>query len=83
MMTAVIDVTHSIGSSKNKLILSFKEEATLLIVAVKLPNEVPRVMPMELEVDLPTFISDFSATWRELGEKVRTEFVRGATGRGA
>ena len=69
--------------SKTELKLKFTEESTLLIVAVKLPGEAPRVMPMELDVDLPTFIMDFPFTWRELGEKVRAEFVRGAAGRGA
>ncbi len=70
------------ASSKKSLTLKFGEESTYLFVAVKLPGELPRVIPMEVEVDLPIFIQDFEATWRELGDKVRDEFVRAATGRG-
>ena len=65
--------------SKKSLTLKFAEEATYLFVAVKLPGELPRVMPIEVEVDLPTFLQDFETTWRELGDKVRNEFIRGAT----
>lgn len=65
--------------SKTELLLKFEEESTILFVAVKLPGEVPRVMPIEIEMDPITFLSDFSATWRELGEKVRAEFTRAAT----
>ena len=68
-------------SSKNKLILSFAEAATLLIVAVKLPDEIPRVLPMELDMDLSVFLSEFNTTWKDIGEKVRAEFIRGVTGR--
>ena len=73
---------ESKDKSKTELLLKFKEESTILVVAVKLPGEDPRVMQTEIEMDLLTFLSDFSATWRELGDKVRNEFVRGATGRG-
>lgn len=69
------------GSSK-ELLLKFEEESTFLIVAVKLPGEIPRVLPIEIDVDLPTFIQDFDATWKDLGDKARNEFIRGATGRG-
>ncbi len=71
------------SKSKKSLTLKFEEEATYLFVAVKLPGEFPRVIPIEVEVDLPIFIQDFETTWRELGDKVRDEFVRGATGRDA
>ena len=67
------------SSSKKSLTIKFTEESTLLIVVVKLPGEIPRVMPMELDVDLRTFIEDFDDTWKELGEKALSEFVRGAT----
>ena len=67
------------SSSKKSLTLKFTEESTLLIVVVKLPDEIPRVMPMELDVDLRTFLEDFDDTWKELGAKVRSEFSRGAT----
>lgn len=64
--------------SKTELLLKFKEEDTILAVVVKLPDELPRVMPIEIDTDIPTFLSDFSATWIELGKKVHAEFVRGA-----
>lgn len=67
--------------SKTELLFKFEEESTILIVAVKLPGESPRVMQTEIEMDPITFLSDFSATWRELGDKVRAEFTRVALGR--
>jgi len=67
--------------SLRNLTLKFEEESTLLIIIVKLPSEIPRVLLGELDVDLPTFIQDFDATWRDLGDKTRNEFIRGATGR--
>jgi len=69
--------------SKTELLLKFGEEDTLLFVAVKLPGEIPRVLPMGIEVDLTTFIEEFDSTWRDVGEKVLNEFIRGATGRDA
>ena len=65
--------------SKTEFLLKFTEESTLLFVAVKLPDETIRVMQIEIEEEPITFLSDFSATWRELGEKVRNEFTRAAT----
>lgn len=67
--------------SSKELRLKFEEESTFLIVAVKLPAEFPRVMPIQIDVDLPTFLQDFDSTWKELGDKVRNEFIRGASGR--
>jgi len=65
--------------SSKELLLKFEEESTHLIIIVKLPGEIPRVFPGELDVDLPTFIQDFDATWKDLGDKTRNELIRGAT----
>lgn len=62
-----------------ELLLKFTGESTFLFVAVKLPGEIPLVLPIEIDVDLPTFIQDFDATWKDLGDKTRNEFIRGAT----
>lgn len=67
------------AGSKTEFLVKFEEETTFLFVAVKLPGETIRVMQIEIEEALPTFIQDFEITWRELGDKVRDEFIRGAT----
>lgn len=70
--------------SKTELLLKFKEGSTHLVIIVKLPDETPRILPGEFDVDLnlSTFIEEFDSIWGELGDKVFAEFVRGATGRG-
>lgn len=73
-----MEETQEKPGSKTELRLKFKEEDTILTVVVKLPGEVPRVLPLGIDVDLAIFIEDFPATWRDIGEKVRNEFIRGA-----
>ena len=76
-------MTESEETSKRELLLKFEEESTHLIIIVKLPGEIPRVFPGALDVDLPTFIQDFEAAWKDLGDKTRNELIRGASGRDA
>ena len=78
-----MDESKTEETSMKKLTLELEEESTFLIVAVKLPAEFPRVMPIQIDVDLPTFLQDFDSTWKDLGDKVRNEFIRGASGRDA
>lgn len=68
--------------SKTELLLKFKEESTHLVVIVKLPGEIPRILPGEIDADLNDFLADFDSIWRDVGDAARDEFVRGATGRG-
>jgi len=65
--------------AKTELLLKFEEESTHLIVIVKLPNEIPRVLPGEIDAELSEFLADFDSIWRDVGDKARNEFVRGAT----
>jgi len=48
----------------------------ILLVIVKDPGRVPRVMPVNIE-DPGLFISeDFEETWEDIGNKVRVEISR-------
>lgn len=62
---------------KDELTLKFEEEDITLMVAVKLPNEFPRVLPLTIE-DLSIFLEEgFPVYWKEIGEKVLNELIRG------
>ena len=62
---------------RDQLTLKFKEGDTILAVAVKLPNELPRVLPLTID-DLKLFLEDeFTEFWKTTAEKVRNELIRG------
>lgn len=61
---------------KDQLTLKFEEKDTTLIITVKIPNEYPRVLPLTIE-DPHFFLEDFPSFWKEMGEKVKSELIRG------
>lgn len=55
---------------------TYGDNDVLLIVIIKDPGQVPRVMPVSIE-DPSLFISeDFEGTWADIGDKVRAEVSR-------
>jgi len=62
--------------SKTQLTLKFREGDTFLAVAVKIPGELPRVLPVTLE-DVEAFMrEEFPAFWKTTEERVRNELAR-------
>lgn len=56
--------------------LAYGENDVFLLVVVKDPGRIPRVLPMGIE-DPGLFISeDFEETWKDIGDKVRAEISR-------
>ena len=63
--------------SKDQLTLKFGEEDTLLLVAVKIPGELPRVLPVTIE-DVRAFLEEeFNEFWSTTKQRVQNELVRG------
>ncbi len=55
---------------------TYGDNDVLLIVIIKDPGQIPRVMPVSIE-DPGLFISDdFERTWEDIGDKVRAEVSR-------
>lgn len=56
--------------------LAYRDNDVLLLVVIKDPGQIPRVMPVSIE-DPSLFLSeDFEGTWKDIGDKVRTEISR-------
>lgn len=64
---------------KDQLVLKFKEQETVLAVAVKLPGELPRVLPVTIE-DVRSFLEEeFNDFWTATKQRVQSELIRGVT----
>lgn len=56
--------------------LAYRDNDVLLLVVIKDPGQIPRVMPVGIE-DPSLFLSeDFEGTWKDIGDKVRAEISR-------
>ena len=66
-----------IVAEKEHLTLGFAEADTVLLVAVKIPGEKPRVLPLTIE-DVRAFLEEeFNDFWAKTKERVQNELVRG------
>ena len=55
---------------------TYGDNDVILLVVVKDPGRVPRVMPVNIE-DPGLFLSEnFGETWRDIGDKVKAELSR-------
>lgn len=55
---------------------TYGEEDILLLVVVKDPGEIPRVMPVRIESPELFISEDFGETWKSIGDKVKAEIMR-------
>lgn len=61
---------------KKETRIGYNENDVILLVVIKNPGEIPRIMPVSIE-DPALFISeDFGESWKSIGDKVRTEISR-------
>ncbi len=56
--------------------LPYRSEDTLLLVVIKDPGRIPRIMPISIDVPRLFIAEDFKETWADIGSKVRAEISR-------
>ena len=56
--------------------LAYRENDIFLLVVIKDPGEIPRVMPIGIETPGPFISEDFPGIWKDIGDKVRAEISR-------
>ena len=56
--------------------LPYRSEDTLLLVVIKDPGRIPRIMPIGIEDPRLFITEDFKETWANIGDKVRAEISR-------
>ena len=56
--------------------LPYRSEDTLLLVVIKDPGRIPRIMPVGIEDPRLFITDDFKGTWADIGDKVRAEISR-------
>ncbi len=55
---------------------TYGDNDVLLLIVVKDPGRIPRVMPVSIENPSLFISEDFEGTWKDLGDKVKAEISR-------
>lgn len=72
----VKDELKAVETPEKETRLPYRINDTLLLVVVKDPGRIPRIMPVGIEDPALFITEDFKGTWEDIGDKVRAEISR-------